>query len=41
MQSLEKIINKADGYHAENRFFSTDENLKKSSHLFILIFIPS
>jgi len=25
----------------ENRFFSTDENFKKSPHLFALIFMPS
>jgi len=30
------------GYHAENiKFVSTDENFKKSPHLFTLLFIPS
>jgi len=28
------------GYRAKNRFFSTDENFKKSPHLFTLIFTP-
>ena len=28
------------GYRAENRFFSTDENFKKSPHLFTLNFCP-
>jgi len=28
------------GYRAEYRFFSTDENLKKSPHLFALNFLP-
>jgi len=29
------------GFRAENRFFSKDENFKKSPHLFTLIFLPS
>jgi len=29
------------GYRAENRFFYTDENFKKSPHLLTLIFLPS
>jgi len=28
------------GYRTENRFFFTDENFKKSPHLFTLIFYP-
>jgi len=35
LQSLGENENKF-GYRFENRFFSTDENFKKSSHLFTL-----
>jgi len=39
--NLQSLREYKSGCRVENRFFSTDENFKKSLHLFILLFIPS
>jgi len=40
--NLQSLGEHNTGYRAENiKFVSTDENFKRSPHLFMLIFIPS
>ena len=39
--NLQSLGENKTGYRAENIIFSTDDNFKKSPHLFTLLFIPS
>jgi len=40
--NLQRLGENKTGYRAENiKFVSTDENFKRSPHLFTLLFIPS
>jgi len=39
--NLQSLGENKTGYRAENIIFSTDDNFKKSPHLFTLLFMPS